>query len=319
MVNRDNWKLVKRYLAYLRDVLQRDEQTVDRCWCSLRHLLEWANSARIANVRSIRPVFPVYLAERGFVHDGVARSCNVARAFFTWLKEESPGRYTRITDVWLDTLRPAREPEKPSKRDVYTLEDVRRIAALPVETFAGQRDVAAVALLFLSGMRVGAFTSLTVDCVDLRRRAIRQYPELGVRTKGGKRAETYLVNVPDLLRIVQRWDKVVRARLPGTALWYAPLGPAGVDLQIDHGRGLNRREKFSAALKRLCELAGVAYRSPHKLRHGHAVYALNLAKDVADLKAISQNLMHSDLRTTDGVYGILGDEDVMQRIGGLTK
>lgn len=319
MVNRDNWKLVKKYLSYQRDVLQRDPQTVDRCWCSLRHLLEWANSARIANVRSIRPVFPAWLAERGFVRDGVARSCNVARAFFTWLKEEYPGRYTRITDVWLDTLRPAREPEKPVQRDVYTLEDVRKIAALPASTLADQRDIAAVALLFLSGMRVGAFTSLTVGCVDLRRRAVRQFPELGVRTKGGKRAETYLVNVPDLLRVVRRWDKLARARLPESALWYAPLGPAGVELQAGQPGSSYRREKVSAALRRLCELAGVQYRSPHKLRHGHAVYALGLARNVADLKAISQNLMHSDLRTTDQIYAILGNEDVMMRIGGLTK
>jgi integrase len=306
-------------LTYLRQVLQRDPQTVDRYWCSLRHLLEWANSARIANVRNVRPVFPTYLSDRGLVHDGVARSCNVVRQFFTWLKEEYPGRYTRITEVWLDTLRPAREPEKPNQRNVYTLEDVRAIAALPAVTLSDQRDVAAVALLFLSGMRVGAFASLAIDCVDLRRRAIQQYPERGVRTKGGKRAETYLLNMPDLLRIVRRWDKLVRSELPGAALWYAPLVPAGIGLATDYPRGPNRRDKVVKALRRLCTQAGITYRSPHQLRHGHAVYALGLARNVADLKAISQNLMHADLRTTDGIYGILGDEDVMARIGGLTK
>ena len=66
-------------------------------------------------------------------------------------------------------------------------------------------------------------------------------------------------------------------------------------------------------------MADVRYRSPHKLRHGHAVYALGLARDVADLKAVSQNLMHRDLETTDGIHGILPDGDVMERIGGLTK
>jgi len=34
MVNRDNWKLIKKYLAYVRDVLQHDPQTVDRAWCA---------------------------------------------------------------------------------------------------------------------------------------------------------------------------------------------------------------------------------------------------------------------------------------------
>ncbi len=61
------------------------------------------------------------------------------------------------------------------------------------------------------------------------------------------------------------------------------------------------------------------YHSPHKLRHGHTVHALKQAKDIADLKAISQNLMHSSITITDGVYGVLGKEDVATRIAGLTS
>jgi len=141
----------------------------------------------------------------------------------------------------------------------------------------------------------------------------------GVRTKNKKRATTYLLDIPDLLDVVQCWDDVVRSRLAESALWYAPLVQAGVALAKAYEKSQNRRVKFSTSLRRLCERAGVRYRSPHKLRHGHAVHALALAKDVADLKAISQNLMHSDLKTTDGIYGILKDEDVMTRIGGLTK
>ena len=35
-----------------------------------------------------------------------------------------------------------------------------------------------------------------------------------------------------------------------------------------------------------------------------AVYALKKVKDVPALKAVSQNLIHSNLSITDGVYGI---------------
>jgi len=55
---------------------------------------------------------------------------------------------------------------------------------------------------------------------------------------------------------------------------------------------------------------GLSYHSPHKFRHGHAVYALKKAKDVQTLKAVSQNLMHSKLAITDGVYGILSEVDI---------
>jgi site-specific recombinase XerC len=51
------------------------------------------------------------------------------------------------------------------------------------------------------------------------------------------------------------------------------------------------------------------YHSPHKFRHGNAVYSIKHAKPVPELKAISQNLMHSNLSITDGIYGILTKED----------
>jgi hypothetical protein len=46
---------------------------------------------------------------------------------------------------------------------------------------------------------------------------------------------------------------------------------------------------------------------------------LKQAKDIAALKAISQNLMHSNLSITDGIYGILSDMDVKAQIQGLGK
>lgn len=318
MVNRDNWKLVQRYLDYQRDVLLRDPQTVDRAWASLRHFLEWANATSIPNVRNVRPVLPVYLAERGIDRVGIARACNQVRGLVHWLREEHPRRYTRLTDTWLDTLRPARQPERPRDRDVYTIDDVRRICALHAETLADRRDIAAIALLFLSGIRVGALTSMPISSVHLDDLSLDQFPEMGVRTKDGKRATTYILKVPDLIKVIRRWDKIVRTALPVTALWYTPLGPAGLILDGTAPSSPYRRLKITRALKRLCAKSGVQYRNPHKLRHGFAVYALGLARDIGDLKAISQNLMHADLKTTDGVYGILGDEDVQTRIRGLT-
>jgi integrase len=57
--------------------------------------------------------------------------------------------------------------------------------------------------------------------------------------------------------------------------------------------------------------------SPHKFRHGHAVYAVKMAKDVSALKAVSQNLTHENLSITDGVYGVLSETDVRQQIATL--
>jgi hypothetical protein len=42
-------------------------------------------------------------------------------------------------------------------------------------------------------------------------------------------------------------------------------------------------------------------------------------KDIFALKAVSQNLMHKNLRITDGVYGILSDTDVRKVIYALSR
>jgi hypothetical protein len=49
------------------------------------------------------------------------------------------------------------------------------------------------------------------------------------------------------------------------------------------------------------------------------VYALKKARSIADLKAVSQNLMHSSLTITDSIYGILTGSDVAERIAGLNR
>lgn len=38
---------------------------------------------------------------------------------------------------------------------------------------------------------------------------------------------------------------------------------------------------------------------------------------MADLKAVSQNLMHGNVGVTDGIYTILSDQDRRERIRGL--
>jgi uncharacterized membrane protein affecting hemolysin expression len=49
------------------------------------------------------------------------------------------------------------------------------------------------------------------------------------------------------------------------------------------------------------------------------VYALKQAQDVADLKAVSQNLMHASLITRASIYSVLTENDVGDRVSSLGK
>ncbi len=202
------------------------------------------------------------------------------------------------------------------------LEDVRKLMQVPVARgdIATQRDKAAAAFLFLSGMRGGAFVTLRLACVDIAERTVMQLPEMGVKTKFRKAAITRLLEIPDLLEVVGYWDALVRDRLPGDALWYPPIDSRfGKPTLTARTLSEFRLSNLRVRLNHLFRAAGLTPMSPHKFRRGHAVFGLLHAQNIADVKAMSMNLMHSNIGITDGIYAVLSDKDMQERIRHLTE
>jgi hypothetical protein len=54
-----------------------------------------------------------------------------------------------------------------------------------------------------------------------------------------------------------------------------------------------------------------------QVHHGNDVYSMLRARTMADYKALSENMMHADIRTTDDTYAMLSSEEVRKRIAGL--
>ena len=229
-----------------------------------------------------------------------------------------PKQYKSVSTSWINSLHvPEAEARTKSNRDPYTIDEVRELVALPAETLTMQRDRAAIAFLFLSDARDGAFVSLPICTVDVAARSVQQYPWLGVHTKFSKDATTFLLEIPDLLNMVTEWDRLVRNELHPNALWYATLARDGMSFTGKTEPGIGRAASVRKGLKYLCQQANIPYRAPHNLRHGHAVYAFNFARDMADRQAIKQNLMHGKRDTTD-IYTWLSDSEVAKRIASLT-
>ncbi len=323
MINRRNYHDVRAYLHYRAHTRQNSPSTVARVWSYLRHLLEWADAVPLPQARLIDPVYPHYLTTaHTFAPSTLKKTLGAARNFFAWARASWPVRYRPISQSWIDTLQPPREYRHPmdAERQIYTIDDMRAIVSIQPASLRQQRAQAAACMLFLSGMRAGALSSLPIAAVDLARRAIRQDPALGVRTKNRKAAVTYLLRVPDLpemWRIVSAWDARVRASLPPAALWYAGIAR-------DNSRVLPmltpsdyRHNTVQDDIRLVCDLASIPYRSPHKFRHGHVVYALQRVEDMAQFKAVSQNVMHSSVTITDQIYGRLLGDDVRDIITNL--
>lgn len=328
MIERSNYHDVKEFLNFHVAVKQSDPRTVENYRWRLKYLLEWADSKRLSSANTIKPSFPVYLDSLDGEQSRMSAArftaiCKTARAFLSWARMAFPGRYRGVSEFWIMTIRPPRarsEQAELQTRELYTLDDVLQLVRFePGNSFMLRRSQAAVAFLFLSGMRIGAFVTLPIGCVDLPGMRVMQLPEKGVATKNRKAAETSLINIPELLDVVHKWDQFIRPRLSDRHLWYAFLDLYGNLAQnIPNQKTLvERRIGFNADLKELCQAAGVRYLSAHKLRHGNAVYCIKRAKDMAQMKAISENLMHATIGITDGIYGRLARDDKHRLITGL--
>lgn len=331
MINRDNYQDVTKYLEYQRSVKQCEERTIKSAWSRLRHLLIWAQEARFPKVAKLKSTFPAYLANLkkadgsnliGSSH--FTACCKTARAFFVWAKDNNIPGYRSIDHSWIMTIRPPRSRSEQSElkeRELYTVDEVITLATFPVQSLGLKRMQAAVSFLFLSGMRIGAFVSLPVGCVNLKEMKVYQLPDRGVNTKNHKAAITSLLDIPELLAVVNGWDDFLRSNAQPDALWYAHFTQNG-ELAMNNptiDRIKTRQHDFIDDLRELCLVSGVAYKSPHKFRHGHAVYALKRAKNMEQMKAISQNLMHSTVGITDGIYSTLVNDDVHDVITSLSR
>ena len=61
--------------------------------------------------------------------------------------------------------------------------------------------------------------------------------------------------------------------MPESALWFSSLrSNLGDSELVDRPPGKYRRIKLADNLRKLFEAANLEYMSPHKFRHGHAIY-----------------------------------------------
>ena len=334
MISRDNWKLVKKYLDYRLNVLQQDTKTIRSGWVALKHLLQWLDATPLKNAPKVRPTLPDYLLHAR--NDGkpdqlspahMGKILTWARGIFEWLRVEHPSTYRSIMPTWIDSLQLRRSHSMNSRlarRQFWTLEDAQQIADYPASTLRQQRDRAALCFIFLSGIRGGAFVTLPIRSVDLVNMRVYQLPEWGVQTKNSKAAITHLLPIPRLLDVVREWDTFVRSRADSPQVaWYTSLSRDGMDiLPADHVGNApltGRRSGFYQGLKEICAMAGVDWKSPHKIRHGHGVYGLKRARTMAEYKALSQNMMHESVATTDKTYAVLLNDEVGSIISTFTE
>ncbi|MFC1936787.1 tyrosine recombinase XerC [Chloroflexota bacterium] len=326
LLSRKNYELVLEYIAHEAKTKNHSIQTQKRYYSYLKHLLRWAGSIYFPNVQDIEPVFVKHLKYYISPNTGEPLSreswrkiLGLTARLFRWAKLRKKD-FKHFPETWIDYLTIPKAVKESDNRTLVTIEDMLQIATLeiPLEDLALRRDQAAAAMLFLSGMRASAFVTLPIEAVDLENNSIKQWTKLGVRTKNGKSQTTYLFKIQSLLAIVQEWHAYVIGHLPPSAPWYAVIHSNWGLMEPSHDTpGRHRNQLLNKRLRVLFEKAGLPYKSAHKFRRGHLVHGLNHSGTIDKYKAVSENLMHSNITITDQYYGKLTDNDRKKKIESL--
>ena len=306
LINRDNYLYTREFLDYLLNVKNRNKKSVERYQFWLRHLLLWAMERSFAVAHKIKPSFPQYVNELGLAAESRKKIVETARSFFKWVKLYHSHPFGQLPAYWIEDLTPPKVP-RGNNLEYVTVEEALKIVRLKIDrdNIALWRDQAMTAMLFLSGARAGAATSLPIKAVHLDSKYpnIEQKPALGVHTKNNQSATTFLHNIPELLETARGWDAYVRSNCPQDYPWYAPvLQRWGEQSLADILPGNNRITALNHRLNILDQAAGLPHRSPHKYRHGYAIYGLQHCQTMAHYHALSRNLMHANIAITDEHY-----------------
>ena len=322
LISRDNYKDVLDYLDYQARIEQCCKDSLKRKWAYLRHFLEYSCGSSFNDLEKLNITFPNYLeSARNDLKAcrlspvTIRRNLLEVRDFYKWAMLYRPKKYKKVSLIWLDTLKISKSRmNRAGLPDMkyYTLEDVLNLCNFKPVSLIDQRDRAAVAFLFLSAIRASAFTSLKIHAIDLDSMTVFQSPSDGVRTKNNKMMETILLPESELLEIVKEWHEKVKCELGDGGLFYPVLSTDGLRFQNQDSVGdvASRNKSLRDGVTRLCKRAGIAYRSPHKFRRGHGVYAVKHSRNFEEFQAYSQNMGHEDPGTTFKYYSKLSHNDI---------
>lgn len=236
------------------------------------------------------------------------------KKFFEWLDGEPSKKPFKKND--LGYLRLSNADQKTARnqpKKIPCVEEAKKLFhGIDDSTPIGRRDKAFISIMITTGARVGALTTLRLKNFNSDQLCIYQYPSEGVKTKNRKYIETTFIPMEwtEPQEYFLRWHSyLLRAGFDEND----PLFPANMREKIE-GRlrvsttTINRdflkgSSSATKILKKRCGEAGVSYYHPHAFRDLFVSIIMEHKLSPTELKALSVNLGHADIRTTLESYG----------------
>lgn len=267
--------LERLFIDHLRVERQLSIQTLSNYTRDLQRVRGQLNSLdkpgwlRLNNRQLSRAVSQLH--DQGLSGRSLQRLLSAVRTFYRFLNRQLIASHNPALDVQAPKS-PRRLPQTVDSTQLNQLLDIDSDSPLEL------RDLAAMELLYSSGLRVSELVGINLTDLDLREQLVR------VLGKGNKMRQVPLGRKAK--QALERWLDARQQLCAGSqpALFVSKLG-----------KRLSTRS-IEVRIKRWGALGGIAGRLyPHRLRHS---FATEMLAGSGDLRAVQELLGHSDISTT---------------------
>jgi len=250
------------------------------------------------------------------------------KVFFGWLSEEN-GYKSKVDRRDIGYLNLTKEEisiaMQPGNKSFPSIEEVEQVIEnIEGNTEVEMRDRALISLTLITGIRISALMTLSIQCFDRKNMIINQSPKLGVKTKFTKLIISGFVPIPyekaqqyfiDWVDYLER-EKEFKASYPIFPATKKEVGKVNLGF-YSNGEVEPIFWKSTTSVRKVFEKrfkqAGVVYHHPHTFRNLLVCEISQLPLTEKEKKAFSQNLGHENVGTTFGSYGY-GHIDPMKQV-----
>lgn len=330
-INANNERIKHAYFHYLKQADGKSDSTISHYDYAIRRYEQFTKFADFKTFDQRKAVaLKEHLSNSDIALPTVLSIVNKLRSFFRWLSFQ-PGFKRNIRRNDIDYLRlsdrATRAAQTPAEKKFPTLQMIEEVVrSMHSDTAIEKRDRAMIALVALTGVRIGALISLKIKHLDLVQELLVQNPR-EVTTKARKPIYSFLLPLSVFLKqVLFDWVFFLTKELhccdndplfPKTALGQDDLFQFVVNgLERQHWRtSAGPREIFKEAFRAV----GFPDFTPHRFRDMivSEMYKLNLTAE--EFKAWSQNFGHSSPLTTFTSYGKISLERQRQLIRNIGR
>jgi len=273
--------LVNQYLNYCIHQKALDPKTVKAYRIDLRQFLDFVKTSSLPSSKDVLNNYISNLHQQ-YQPKSIKRKIASVKAFFQYLKYEGISEDNPFDKINIRFREPKRLPRTiPFAVIEVFMTTMYKKLQLAKTTFQRNyilRDIAAIELLFSTGVRISELCSLSLKDVDLSAKKIL------ICGKGAKERVLQISN-PDVLNILVEYFAVFQNDITSTGWFF-----------INRSHTRFSEQSMRAMIRKYTKQSDILlHMTPHMFRHSVATLLLDAG---VDIRYIQQILGHSSITTT---------------------